>query len=217
MTEKFRNKYRIPSARLQNWDYSWNAAYFITICTHNRQNFFGRIADGKMQLSEIGKITHHFWNEIPNHFPYIQLGEFIAMPNHIHGIIIIDNNVQTPKLGVSSANSERANSERANSERANPPNFSKNRGNGTENESDKKHKSGGKNEQWKPGTLGVIINQYKRICTIHARKINPDFAWQTRFYDIIIRDDRAFNNISEYIKNNPTKWAADKFHHQNKK
>lgn len=135
MTEKFRNKYRIPSARLQSWDYSWNAAYFITICTHNRQNFFGRIADEKMQLSEIGKITHHFWNEIPNHFPYIQLGEFIAMPNHIHGIIIIDNNVQTPKLGVSSANSERANSERAN-----PPNFSKNGGNGTENESDKKHK-----------------------------------------------------------------------------
>jgi hypothetical protein len=77
--------------------------------------------------------------------------------------------------------------------------------------------SGGKNEQWKPGTLGVIINQYKCICTIHARKINPDFAWQTRFYDIIIRDDRAFNTISEYIKNNPAKWAADKFHQQNKK
>ncbi|MDT0685077.1 transposase [Autumnicola psychrophila] len=226
MTDKFRNKYRIPSARLQTWDYSWNAAYFVTICTHNRQNFFGKISDAKMQLSEIGTISHQFWNEIPNHFPFIQLGEFIAMPNHIHGIIIINNpphspgksndageinnpaapyspdNVQTPNLGVSSGIPERANPENRDNDAANNPL--------------KKQKSGGKNEQWKPGTLGVIINQYKRICTIHARKINPNFAWQTRFHDIIIRDERAFDAISEYIKNNPAKWAADQFHQQNK-
>jgi len=66
--------------------------------------------------------------------------------------------------------------------------------------------TGGKNEQWKPGTLGVIINQYKRICTINARKINPNFAWQSRFHDIIIRNDRAFKTISNYIIRNPAKW-----------
>ncbi len=56
------------------------------------------------------------------------------------------------------------------------------------------------------GNLGVIINQYKRICTIHARKINPDFAWQSRFYDHIIRNDESFHKIAEYIRNNPMKW-----------
>ena len=115
MAEKFRNKYRIPSARLQSWDYGWNSAYFITICTHNRTNFFGKILNGKIRLSEIGKIAHTYWHEIPNHFPFAALGEFIAMPNHIHGIIIINKShpakwqsldVQTPKLGVSSVHPE---------------------------------------------------------------------------------------------------------------
>jgi len=71
-----------------------------------------------------------------------------------------------------------------------------------------KSKSGGKNEQWKPGTLGVIINQYKRICTINARKTHPNFAWQPRFHDIIIRNDRAFKTISNYIINNHEKWQV---------
>jgi len=76
----------------------------------------------------------------------------------------------------------------------------------SENPIPPKSKSGGKNEQWKPGTLGVIINQYKRICTINARKTHPNFAWQPRFHDIIIRNDRAFKTISNYIINNPAKW-----------
>ena len=62
-----------------------------------------------MKLSEIRNIAYTYWNEIPNHFPFATLGRFIAMPNHIHGIIIINNlhsaNVQTPKLGVSSVSS----------------------------------------------------------------------------------------------------------------
>ncbi|MEJ5245220.1 MAG: hypothetical protein WHV28_05860 [Bacteroidota bacterium] len=87
---KFRDIYRIPSTRLQNWNYGWNAAYFVTICTHDRQNFFGDIVDGKMVLSEIGELANQYWLEIPNHFSFVQLGAFVIMPNHIHGIIIID-------------------------------------------------------------------------------------------------------------------------------
>ena len=63
MSDKFQNKYRIPSARLQNWDYGWNAAYFITICTQNRECYFGEIIDEKMFLSEIGTIVQQYWNE----------------------------------------------------------------------------------------------------------------------------------------------------------
>ena len=90
MPDKFQNKYRISSARLQHWDYGSDALYFVTICTQNREHYFGEIADGKMQLSETGKMANRFWFEIPNHFPFVQLGEFVVMPNHVHGIIIID-------------------------------------------------------------------------------------------------------------------------------
>lgn len=224
MDKKYKNKYRIPSARLQTWDYGWNAAYFVTICTYKRKHFFGKIINGKMHLSEFGKIAHTYWNSIPEHFPFIELGEFIAMPDHIHGIIIInksgnaagskmaaaDNDtpvqndsaaVQTPKLGVSSVH----------------PNDDPNPAadlpieNFQSNPNPKKSKSGGKNKQWKPGTLGVILNQYKRICTINSRKIDPNFDWQERFHDSIIWDEQSFRNISRYIKNNPAKWKGNNF------
>jgi len=66
-------------------------------------------------------------------------------------------------------------------------------------------------EKWNPGTMGVILNQYKRICTIHARKIHADYGWQSRFHDHIIRNDESFQRISEYIRNNPLNWRNDKF------
>jgi REP element-mobilizing transposase RayT len=89
--DKFQNKYRIPSARLQSWDYRWAGAYFITICTKNRFHYFGEIHDGKMQLSHIGIIADILWYQIPHHTQNVELGEFVVMPNHIHGILIITN------------------------------------------------------------------------------------------------------------------------------
>ena len=88
--EKFQNKYRIPSARASWWDYGSNAAYFVTICTQNRIHFFGEIEKQTMVLSALGKHAETCWYDIPNHFPFVQLGAFVIMPNHVHGIIIID-------------------------------------------------------------------------------------------------------------------------------
>jgi len=90
-TERFRGKYRIETARLKNWDYGSSGYYFVTICVKNRECVFGNVDDNKMILSESGKIAEKFWLEIPAHFPSVKLDEFIIMPNHIHGIIIIDN------------------------------------------------------------------------------------------------------------------------------
>ena len=183
--EKYKNKYRTKSNRLQNWDYGWNASYFVTICTKGREHFFGEIKKGNMEFSKIGDIVHKFWLEIPKHFPFVNLGEFVVMPNHIHGIIIIDKNdnnahpVETPKLDVSTMTTT-------------------------------PKTNGGKNPKWKPNILGSIINQYKRICTINARKTNRNFAWQSRYYDHIIRDKKSFNKISEYIINNPINWGKDR-------
>jgi len=87
--DKFQNKFRIPSARLQNWDYGWSAAYFVTICTANRECYFGDIQDHKMILSDTGIIADILWSEIQKHFQNITLDAFVVMPNHVHGIIII--------------------------------------------------------------------------------------------------------------------------------
>jgi putative transposase len=104
---KFKNQYRIQSARLQDWDYGKNGAYFITICSKNREYFFGDISRPSdcrseweetlhatslpiMKLSQIGELAQQYWMEIPNHFSFIELGEFIVMPNHMHGILFIN-------------------------------------------------------------------------------------------------------------------------------
>jgi putative transposase len=89
MSDKYKGKYRNESARLQNWDYGSNAAYFITICTNDREHFFGEINNNKMWISPAGAIAYVLWFEIKNHVKNIDLGEFIVMPNHIHGILIL--------------------------------------------------------------------------------------------------------------------------------
>ncbi len=201
MSDKFKNKYRIPSARLQTWDYGSNGSYFITICTKNRQHFFGEISNAEMQLNEMGKLAEQYWVEIPNHFPFIELGNFVVMPNHVHGILIIDKPdtnaaivapVVTPNLGVSTT-TETTTTETTTTNRT------------------IKSKTGGKNEKWKPETIGVIINQYKRVVTINTRKIHADFEWQSRFHDHIIRNAESFERIQNYIANNPSNWKEDKF------
>lgn len=76
--------------RLKNFDYSKNGYYFVTICTKNRENFFGEIIDGKMFLNEIWKNVEQNWKNIILHYQNVEIDEFIIMPNHIHWIIIIN-------------------------------------------------------------------------------------------------------------------------------
>lgn len=171
--EKFKNQYKIESSRLRGYNYSQSGMYFVTICTKDKEEFFGSIKDRKMILNDIGKMADKFWQEIPKHFPVVNLDIYQIMPNHIHGIIeIINNNsVETPKLGVST-----------------------------------------KTANWMSGCLGVIINQYKRICTIEIKKQSnlAIFAWQSRFYDHVIRNNKSLQKIREYIINNPAMWERDR-------
>lgn len=178
--EKFKNKYRIPSARLPYWDYGSNAAYFVTICTQNREHFFGEITKGKMELSEIGKMAEKYWIEIPVHFPFVKLDTFIIMPNHVHGIIIIDKkdddyNVETQDVASLKLM--------------------------------QKNKFGPQSKN-----LASIIRGFKIGVTKNARMTNPNFAWQSRFYDHIIRNEQSYYRISEYIVNNTLKWKDDRYY-----
>jgi len=86
--DKYRGKYRIPSARWTAWDYGANAAYFVTICTAERTHDFGTIDNGIMNLSLLGQSARDCWHEIPAHFPFVELDEFVVMPNHVHGIVV---------------------------------------------------------------------------------------------------------------------------------
>jgi len=80
------------SIRLHNFDYSSNNLYFVTICTKNRQNIFvgaDYYPPANIKLNNIGKIAKQYWEEIPHHYPFVSLNQFVIMPNHIHGIITI--------------------------------------------------------------------------------------------------------------------------------
>jgi len=92
--DKFKNKYRIPSARLQHWHYGSAGMYFITICTKGREHAFGEIADGVMLLSPLGEKTMEEWLQTPDLRPdmKLELGEFETMPNHFHCVLIIGGN-----------------------------------------------------------------------------------------------------------------------------
>ena len=223
MQNKFKNKYRISSARLQTWDYSNNGAYFITICTQNRHHFFGHIQNQEMQLSEIGKLAEQFWLEIPNHFPMVELGNFVVMPNHIHGILIM-NHTETRFIASDNGN-EKKNSRFIASENNDGINNSRliasdndnvnNNNNETRLIASLRVENGGFSGDKNPmlgNSISKIVRWYKGRSSFECRKINPNFAWQSRFHDHIIRNSKSFDNIQNYIEQNPLKWKEDAFY-----
>ena len=199
MSELYKNKYRIGTTRLKNWNYNREAMYFVTICTKNREHYFGEIKNGIMQHSEIGKIASSEWFYAVKIRPdmNLELGEFVVMPNHIHGIIMIGKNeFNTPGIGLNHS------------------------GDGLNHSGDAMHcVSTGKTpykNQFAPQSknLSSILRGYKSAVTTYARKNNIEFEWQTRFHDHIIRSAGAYERISTYIKNNPSNWKEDKFHQE---
>ncbi len=89
--KRYKNKYRSDTTRFQYWDYGAPGFYFVTINTKNREHYFGEIAGeqnfASLEATPIGKIAQQYWTEIPNHFPFVVLDEFVVMPDHIHGIL----------------------------------------------------------------------------------------------------------------------------------
>ncbi len=85
------NKYRIETTRLRNWNYASDGSYFITICTKGHTPVLGEIQCGTMQLNQFGRIAEQCWFDLPNHYPNLTLDAFCIMPDHLHGIMIINN------------------------------------------------------------------------------------------------------------------------------
>lgn len=203
MAEKFRNKYRVSSARLQNWDNGSNGAYFITICTKEMQHFFGEVVDKKMILNSVGVLAEEYWIEILKQFPYVELGNFQIMPNHMHGILIIDKSV------VIASNLDGIVDDADSDETrliASVQPLQQDDGIGG---------FAGENNPMLADSISRIIRWYKGRCSFEMRKVNLNFGWHSRFHDHIIRNSESFERIQNYIKENPSRWEEDKFYKNN--
>ena len=198
--EKFQNRFRIPSARANWHDYN-GGIYFVTICTKNREHYFGEIThcrdvarrcrdvvrtqcrdvarnvstEPQMQLSPIGQYAYDQFINVKTHYPYAEIPLFVVMPDHIHAIVMIDggNDCGDGAHNVrTGVNTQMANiSPRKNS-------------------------------------LAVVIRGVKSSITHYANENNIPFAWQTRFHDRIVRDQNELDRISIYIEKNVVNWRC---------
>ncbi len=174
--------YHRRSIRLKGFDYANNGYYFVTICVQNKLKLFwkndNKRADTGVRpyiyennLNNVGKMILKIWNEIPNNYVGIEIDEFCVMPNHVHGILIINNVGVDPCVDLNKINK-----------------------------------------------LGIIIKNFKTLTTkifIDNVKQNnwPKFnkrIWQRNYYERIIRNEKEYLKIKEYIKNNPKMWDRDR-------
>ena len=173
------------SIRLKGYDYTKEGTYFISICTHNRENIFGKIVDGTMVLSEFGIIVENTWFDLPNHNSNIILDAFIIMPNHVHAIIIVGAGSKPAQDYVFQSNCV-----------------------GLE------YRAGLEPAPTKKIPLYEIVRQFKTFSSKRINKKRNAIGvpvWQRNYYEHIIRNEMEYQKIWEYINTNPLKWQEDKY------
>ena len=164
------------SLRMKYYDYSSNGLYFVTVCAYNKQHLFGKIVNGEMHLSQIGKIAEEeiiLTNKIRRE-QFIEIIKYVIMPNHIHMII----NIYKPEIFH----------EYKQEDFGNPVKES----------------------------VSSVVRAFKSAVTKRIHKISdginlPYKVWQARYFDNVIRNEEAFEKISNYIESNPMLWKEDKF------
>jgi len=187
------DKHHRRSIRLQGYDYSQPGIYFITLCTQNHECLFGEILNGEMRLNEFGKMTQQCWLEIPHHFPHVKLDEFVIMPDHIHGIIILNDIVGAKNFSPQPSNNFSPQPSNNFSPQPMP----------TPQQNITPFRSPSK-------TIGSIIRGFKIGVTKGFRQ-NTDIyvVWQRNYYEHIIRNKVELNRMRQYIIDNPKKWKTD--------
>ena len=175
---------RRRSIRLKEYDYSEPGAYFVTICVKGRTCALAAVRNGNVKLSQVGHIVSKCWVDIPNHFPSVDLDAFVIMPNHLHGIVVLEDcrgvQLNAPTL-------------RSVASRA------------------KIHPDSHSLISPKRNTLSLIIRTFKAAVTRQCRQDgHHHFAWQRNYYEHIIRNQDKLNRIREYILYNPVHWDSDR-------
>lgn len=170
--EMFRN-FRVKSARASWHDYG-NGIYFVTVCTAHRIHYFGRINNQEMELSALGQFLSYQLEHVSEHYPYARIPFFVVMPDHFHGIVLIDGDL-APSLKRKECVMDDLCEDKSQLARL-------------------------------QGWLSVVIGGIKSAVTKYARTDQPGFAWQTRFHDRIIRDEKELEHIYHYIEANAMRW-----------
>jgi REP element-mobilizing transposase RayT len=186
--QKFRGKYRIPSARLAGWDYASPGAYFITICTVGRAHLFGTVRDGQMILSAPGEIVREEWKKSFAIRQELECDAFVIMPNHIHAIVRI---VTVETDGRPSLQCGRPSLRKTQTP---PP------------------KTGVAYRA--PKSVSSFVAGFKSAATkrINEYRGTPgESVWQARFHDHIIRNQQEYERIAAYIAANPMNWDQDSY------
>ncbi len=202
------DKHHRRSIRLKGYDYSQVGAYFVTICVQDRDCILGEIINGEMKLNAAGKMIHNWWNQLHKKYPIIELDEFIVMPNHLHGMIIVGAD---PCVCLDNHNAININ--RKDNRRDSRAKISGDRWDLFYN---KKGEHAG-SPLPNPVSLSRIIQWFKTMTTnqyIRIVKQNdwPPFnkrLWQRNYYERIIRDKNEMNRIRKYIIQNPLNWNSD--------
>lgn len=169
------------SVRFPDYDYTQPGAYFITIVTLNRACIFGEVSEGMVLLTPLGNIVAYEWQRLNIRFAHIQLGEWVVMPNHLHGIInLIDRHP-----GISFAKETNKENDRSS------------------------HESFGVPIKGSIPTIirsfkSSVTRRYQEISRNHLGKI-----WHRNYYEHIIRNENDLKRIHEYIEDNPRKWEED--------
>jgi putative transposase len=189
------------SVRLKEYDYSQAGAYFITIVTYQRELIFGEIVNAEMKLSHCGKIVEKWWDEIPSHFPNVETGAFVVMPNHVHGIIfIVERRGAVPAPRNYQFINNLGNLQNIKNKELNKP-----------INSDKTTNLGGETPPLHRPTLGQIIAYFKYQSNKEMNTVentNRKF-WQRSYHEHIIRNETDLKNKTDYIQANPLLWEQD--------
>ncbi|WP_114781292.1 transposase [Botryobacter ruber] len=204
------------SIRLKGYDYTQAGAYFITICVQNKSCLFGDIRNSQLFLNEAGRIIEKWWQKIPEKFPDIELDEYIVMPNHFHAIVV--NVGANPRV-------------RPNHDPDNAPDFAPNHdpNHAAPNQADptmRPYSAASDSGSGSPvlgehvgSPLHRVVQWFKTMTTNeYIRGVKQlgwlpfnGKLWQRNYYEHIIRHERGYQNIADYIRHNPAKWKEDMF------
>jgi REP element-mobilizing transposase RayT len=226
------------SIRLQGYDYAQAGAYFITICTQDRACLFGEVVDGVMRLNDAGRIVQATWDDVPEHYANVALDEFVVMPNHVHGIVVIRTPITpltsvtfvtpvgaglVPAPGATTRVAPTCNANHAGANHAGANHAGANHAGA--NHAGANHAGANHAGANHAGaiirvapSLGDVVGGFKSRATVayaHGVKTNewPPFhlrLWQRNYYERIIRDDKSLHRIRQYICDNPSRWAFNR-------
>ncbi|MCC6939336.1 MAG: hypothetical protein IT226_14040 [Flavobacteriales bacterium] len=214
MADRFHRR----SIRLKGYDYTRAGAYYITVCTHERAQFFGDVTDANMVPNAMGAVVQRCWNAIPEHMPMVVCDAFVVMPNHVHGIVVITNvvgavNFRPPHGSASVDGSVGA----ANSPPLRDPGPADDPVD-TPPPDDPDRAGNCRPRQiaiMPKNSLGHIMQTFKAAVSRQAVRdgLMPRGTpiWQRGYYERIIRDDAEHDRITRYIADNPRNWKGDRF------